>query len=71
MSAIILTANTAELAYAEDKLPAHGGIAKVIAKVLGNWKVVLERDEDGTMWVRSYMNNELKGSSPYMRPFRM
>lgn len=71
MSAIILTANTAELGYAEDNLPAHGGIAKVMAKVLGNWKVVLERDEDGIMWVRSYKNNELKGSTPYRRPFRM
>lgn len=67
MSAIILTANTAELAYAEAKLPASGGVAKVVAKVLGDWYVRLERDEDGTIWVRSYKKGVLKGESPHRR----
>jgi hypothetical protein len=65
MSAIVLTANTYELSCAMDIINRHEGSIAVNAKTLGNWRVMLERDADGKLWVRSYKDNQCMEARPY------
>lgn len=66
MSAIVLTANTYELSCAMDIIKEREGPTAVNAKTLGKWRVMLERDSNGRLWVRSYKDNECKESRPYI-----
>jgi hypothetical protein len=66
MSAIVLTANTLELSYAMDIINSHEGPIAVVAKILGNWRVMLERDLNTHIWVRTYKDNQCMESRPYV-----